>query len=186
MSIVFISFYILGCWSLSNQNAYEIDCFIEFWKRSFNFTGITKRRNFWITQAWYLFHLILLVIFGSILFVDFNMLNYNSYVNWSEVGPFILIPIYAFSIVSFIPSISLQVRRLRDAAKNPLWMLMNFVPFIGLIVLLIFYLSPSRKKRLPMTLQDRLSEVEDLMKKGTIDEEEYKYMRKKILTKYVN
>ena len=31
-----------------------------------------------------------------------------------------------------------------------------------------------------------LSEVEDLMKKGTIDEEEYKYMRKKILTKYVN
>ena len=43
-----------------------------------------------------------------------------------------------------------------------------------------------RKKRLPMTLQDRLSEVEDLLKKGTIDEEEYKYMRKKILTKYVD
>ena len=185
MTIVFISFYIMGLWSLCDQNAYEINCFIEFWKRSFNFTGITKRRNFWITQAWYLFHLILLVIFGSILFVDFNSLN-NFSVNWSELGPFILIPIYAFSIVSFIPSISLQVRRLRDAAKNPLWMLMNFVPFIGLIVLLIFYLSPSRKKRLPMTLQDRLSEVEDLLTKGTIDEEEYKYMRKQILSKHID
>ena len=32
-----------------------------------------------------------------------------------------------------------------------------------------------------MTLQDRLSEVEDLLTKGTIDEEEYKYMRKKYL-----
>ena len=186
MSIVFIFFYILGCWSLSNQNAYEIDCFIEFWKRSFNFKGITKRRNFWITQAWYLLHVILLVIFGIILFVDFKMLNNNSYVNWSEVGPFILIPIYAFSIVSFIPSISLQVRRLRDAAKNPLWILINFVPFIGGIVLLIFYLSPSKKRKIKNKLQDKLKEVENLLTQGTIDEEEYKYMRKKILTNYVD
>ena len=37
-----------------------------------------------------------------------------------------------------------------------------------------------------MTLQERLDEVEDLFTKGTIDEKEYKYMRKKILTKYVN
>ncbi len=37
-----------------------------------------------------------------------------------------------------------------------------------------------------MTLQERLNEVEDLLDQGTIDEEEYKYMRKKILTKYVD
>ena len=37
-----------------------------------------------------------------------------------------------------------------------------------------------------MTLQDRLSEVEDLLKKGTIDEEEYKYMRKQILLKFMD
>ena len=92
---------------------------------------------------------------------------------------------FPFSI-SLIPSIALQVRRLRDAARNPWWILISFVPFIGVIVLLIFFLSPSRKKRLPLTLQDRLSEVEDLLKKGTIDDEEYKYLRKKILTKYVD
>ena len=93
---------------------------------------------------------------------------------------------YRFSLLFIIPSISLQIRRLRDAAKKPWWILISFVPFIGGIVLLIFYLSPSRKKRLPMTLQDRLSEVEDLLKKGTIDEEEYKYMRKQILSKHIN
>ena len=75
---------------------------------------------------------------------------------------------------------------MRDTARSPLWILINFVPFVGGIVLLIFYLSPSRKKRLPMTLQDRLSEVEDLLTKGTIDEEEYKYMRKQILSKHIN
>ena len=30
-----------------------------------------------------------------------------------------------------------------------------------------------------MTLQDRLNNVEDLLKQATIDEEEYKYMREK-------
>ena len=37
-----------------------------------------------------------------------------------------------------------------------------------------------------MTFQDRLSEVEDLLTKGTIDEEEYKYMRKPILSKHID
>ena len=77
-------------------------------------------------------------------------------------------------------------RLFRDAAKNPWWILISFIRFFGGIVLLIFYLSPSRTKRLPITLQDRLSEVEDLLKKGTIDEEEYKYMRKQILLKFMD
>ena len=120
------------------------------------------------------------------LFLDINYVG-NSYdFEWTGVTTYIWISFYGFSLVCLIPSISLQVRRLRDAAKNPWWILISFVPFIGGIVLLIFYLSPSRKKRLPMTLQDRLSEVEDLLTKGTIDEEEYKYMRKQILSKHID
>ena len=156
----------------------------EFWKQSFNFKGKTKRRDFWMTQVFIFLLYLLLVCIGICLFLDIQndcCLNKST-----PLQTYILFPIYGFSIVTLIPSISLQVRRLRDAAKNPWWILISFVPFIGGIVLLIFYLSPSRKKRLPMTLQDRLSEVEDLLKKGTIDEEEYKYMRKKILTKYVD
>ena len=134
-----------------------------------------------------LIQIIILVIFGICLFFDTGGWDYrydrveDLVYPMRDISKFILYPIYSFSIFFLIPSISLQVRRLRDAGRNPLWMLINFVPFIGGIVLLIFYLSPSRKKRLPMTLQDRLSEVKDLLKKGTIDEEEYKYMRKKYL-----
>ena len=177
----------------SNKNSIEIAHKIpsyrlrQFWKNSFNFKGITKRSDFWITQVWLLIQIIVSVIFGIFLFIDASGIEIGDIDIMSrDIRPFILFPIYILSIISLIPSIALQVRRLRDAAKNPWWILISFVPFLGGFVLLIFYLSPSRKKRLPMTLQDRLSEVEDLMKKGTIDEEEYKYMRKKILTKYVN
>ena len=160
----------------------------EFWKLSFVFKDKTKRSDFWITQLFIFLIYIILVAIGICLFADINYgWGWDLYsFRWTGVGPYILIPIFTFSIVSLIPSISLQVRRLRDVGRNPLWMLINFVPFVGVIVLLIFYLSPSRKKRSPITLQDRLNEVEDLLTKGTIDEEEYKYMRKKILTKYID
>ena len=160
----------------------QINLLWEYWLNSFNFNGLITRKKFWITQAYLLFQLILFVILGICLFYDASISRPQE----PNFLPFVYTPIYSFLIISTIPSISLQIRRLRDAAKNPWWILISFVPFIGGIVLSIFYMSPSRKKRLPMTLQDRLSEVEDLMKKGTIDEEEYKYMRKKILTKYVN
>ena len=146
----------------------------------------SKRKEFWITQG-FIFLLYLLSVSISIcLFLDINYVRNIDNFEWTGVTTYIWISFYGFSLVSLIPSVSIQVRRLRDASRNPLWILISFVPFIGGIVLLIFYLSPSRTKRLPMTLQDRLSEVEDLLKKGTIDEEEYKYMRKQILSKHIN
>ena len=146
----------------------------------------SKRKEFWITQG-FIFLLYLLSVSISIcLFLDINYVRNIDNFEWTGVTTYIWISFYGFSLVSLIPSVSIQVRRLRDASRNPLWILISFVPFIGGIVLLIFYLSPSRTKRLPMTLQDRLSEVEDLLKKGTIDEEEYKYMRKQILSKHID
>ena len=187
LTVIFIFFYVICLIFISFENSFKIDLFKEYWKRSFNFKGITKRGDFWIIQAWLLLHSGLLVIVGICLFKDIYWVFGNPYYSdGKDIGPYILMPIYGFSIVSSIQSISLQVRRLRDAAKNPWWILISFVPFVGGIVLLIFYLSPSRTKRLPMTLQDRLNEVEDLLTKGTIDKEEYKYMRKQILSKHIN
>ena len=187
ITVTFIFLYGLIFFTVFWDNSFNVNYFKEFWKNSFDFKGITKRNVFWITQTWLLLHSVLLGIFGICLFTDNYFIFSNPYYsNDTNLERYIFIPIFAFSIVSLIPSISIQVRRLRDAARKPWWILISFIPFIGVIVLLIFYLSPSRKKRLPMTLQDRLSEVENLLKKGTIDEEEYKYMRKKILTKYVD
>ena len=168
----------------------SISYLTTFWKNSFDFKGKTSRKVFWHIQAWLLLILFFLILIGYLIFLDFSevgkYLVWSDAFQYSELRPYVLIPINVFSILSLIPSISLQVRRLRDAAKNPWWILISFIPFFGGIVLLIFYISPSRKKKLPMTLQDRLNEVEDLLDQGTIDEEEYKFMRKKILTKYMD
>lgn len=49
-----------------------------------------------------------------------------------------------FAIVSFIPSLAVTVRRLHDIGKSGWWMLICFVPLIGIIVLLFWMATPSK------------------------------------------
>ncbi len=93
----------------------------KFWKHSFNFNGKTNRRDFWITQGLIFLLYLFSVLISITLFLDRNFgIDYNyTYYQWNGVRQYILVSIYGFSAVSLIPSISLQVRRLRDAAKNP-------------------------------------------------------------------
>lgn len=48
------------------------------------------------------------------------------------------------SLVLFIPGISVCVRRLHDIGKSGLWLLVAFIPLVGAIVLLVFYLTDSQ------------------------------------------
>lgn len=50
----------------------------------------------------------------------------------------------AISIVLLLPGISVGVRRLHDTGKSGLWFLISFVPVVGAIVLLVFYLIDSQ------------------------------------------
>ena len=43
-----------------------------------------------------------------------------------------------------IPNIAVGVRRLHDTDRTGLWMLLAFIPIIGSIVLLIFFLQDSQ------------------------------------------
>ena len=164
----------------------------NFWKHSFDFKGKTNRKVFWITQGFIGLEFLLIAILGVCIAADeqdvlgtFGII-FLEYIDWLATLEVISNVIPWFSLLFLIPSISLQIRRLRDAAKNPWWILISFVPIVGGIVLLIFYLSPSKKRNVKNKLQEKLKEVENLLSQGTIDEEEYKYMRKKILTKYVD
>ena len=51
---------------------------------------------------------------------------------------------YVYSLFIFIPTIAAIIRRLRDADKNPLWILISFVPVIGQIWLIILLVQPSK------------------------------------------
>ena len=146
----------------------------EFWNRSFDFGGKTSRKSFWNVFGWNLLIELILVVSGLGTSFESSRKELSNY--------FVLVPFYGFIIISLIPSISIQVRRLRDIGRNPLWMLMSFVPFVGGIILLIFYLSTSKEDR----RERKLQLLEDLLSKGKIDDDEYKYMRKQILLKFLD
>lgn len=51
---------------------------------------------------------------------------------------------YLYNIFMFIPRLSLSIRRLHDTGRRWYSFLWGFLPIIGEIILLIFYLSPSK------------------------------------------
>lgn len=48
-----------------------------------------------------------------------------------------------FGIVIFLPAIGVAVRRLHDIGKSGWWWWINWIPFIGTLILLVFYIRAS-------------------------------------------
>ena len=89
-----------------------------------DFSGRSSRSGYWY---WYLFEIL---AFLTASLVD-GILG---------TGP-ILVLIGALAIV--LPSIAVAISRLHDIGRSGWWLLISLVPLIGLIVLLVFYLTAS-------------------------------------------
>ncbi len=119
-----------------------IDPYISFWKNSFNFGGRTCRIDFWQST---LANLFLLALLGGVFGYIAEKSNQTDPLTTTFGAIFVL---YIFA--SLIPSISMQVRRLRDSGKSPLWIfliIINMIPFLGIIssiALFVMYCQPSR------------------------------------------
>ncbi len=91
------------------------------------FSGRARRKEYWM---FFLINLIIAVVLGLIEGV---------------LGiPGILGTLYSLAVL--IPGIAVSVRRLHDIGKSGWWMLIAFVPVIGIIVLLVFMLLDSREE----------------------------------------
>lgn len=89
--------------------------FVDFKTRS------TRSQYWWFT----LWSVIFSVVTGII---DLSL-------GMGESGPIGLLA----SLVLFLPSIAVAIRRLHDIGRSGWWMLLVFVPIIGWIVLIVFY-----------------------------------------------
>ncbi len=97
-------------------------CYRIFWVDALFFSGRTRRFDFWVP-----------VIINALISILLGLLG--------QLGGTINM---AFGVVSFIPGIANEVRRLHDIGKSAWWLLLYFVPVIGWIVLLVFFLTDSK------------------------------------------
>ena len=185
------------------RNVYVLEYYIadyvkEFWGRAFDFTGKTKRKEFWLTflLAFILYFLIFALpigvyVFSKILYSSDPIETVNSLSrNISFLSWFI-------AIVNIIPGLSIQVRRLNDIGKEPGWVLLSFIPFISFL-LIFWYSKPSLRKGsnflyekssnlMECTSTDfayvekALLKLRTMVEKKLISEEEYKQLRKKTI-----
>lgn len=99
-------------------------------RKYFVFQGRARRKEYWF---FWLFNTIFLAILSVL---DNSTGTFNP-----DSGYGLLSGIY--SLVVFIPSLAVSVRRLHDTSRSGWWLLISLIPLIGFIVLLIFMLQNS-------------------------------------------
>ena len=100
--------------------------YIDTWKKSFDFKGITKRIDFWYFLG-----------------VDFLILSLFVFVG-GEVAATILFP---YMVIGILPRLAIVIRRLRDADKSFFWLLILLVPGFGTLILWYQLAQPSKTDR---------------------------------------
>ena len=104
-----------------------------------DFTGRSSRSDYWLAV---LANTIVTIILFSIVIVVivFDSPNSHYHVILSLLYGFAML--YCFA--NYIPSIALQVRRLRDAGFHWALIFLGYAPVIGDIVLLVLFCQPTK------------------------------------------
>ncbi len=118
-----------------------VKAYQNYFKHLGNFSGTASRREFW--WPWLLSVIVGYVIM-TILFNIFGM-NVTRVLNFQPGKETFLASLINFII--FIANWSLSVRRLHDTDRRGWWVLLWYVPIIGQIWLLIYFLLPTKKNR---------------------------------------
>lgn len=108
----------------------------SYWLNYANFKGRTSKKTFWWT-------VLFLALAGAIVGVLFpgslETVNIGGYQVQSQTNSAMQT---VWSIVTFLPSIALGVRRLQDMGKPGKYLWFALIPIAGFIMLLIWFLKP--------------------------------------------
>jgi uncharacterized membrane protein YhaH (DUF805 family) len=102
-----------------------MEWYLKVLRKYMTFFGRACREEYW---SFVLFQIIITLVIGII-----DLLLKDAYMLLSLV----------YYLVTLIPTIAVSVRRLHDVGRSGWWLLLNIIPFCG-IILLIFFLSDSQ------------------------------------------
>ena len=106
--------------------------YLDSWKRAFDFSGRSRRREFWIP-------LIINILIYCIMLCLLSATEAFS-TRSSSSGDIIFKIFWVYYLLYIIPLLSLIIRRLHDMGKSGWWYFISLIPLVGTI-LLIIYLS---------------------------------------------
>ncbi len=108
-----------------------MDWYLLAFKKYFDFSGRSRRKEYWMFALFNLIVGITLSVLDTV-FGTFNL----------ETGLGLLSGLYSLAV--FIPGLALSVRRLHDIDKSGWWLLLLLIPIIGVITVLIFCVLDSK------------------------------------------
>lgn len=104
--------------------------YLDAWKNYVNFTGRSRRTAYWMFVLFNVLAIILANVIDNVL----GLAGDGGY------GPLSMI----YGLAVFLPGLALAIRRLHDTGRSGWWMLISFLPLIGLIVLIVFFVQDSQ------------------------------------------
>lgn len=99
------------------------------WKRAMDFGGRSRRKEYW----W--FSLINLIVIFVMMMIDATIMGQTA----GGIGIFYLL----YVLFSFVPSLSLTIRRLHDVGKSGWWILIGLIPLLGILIFFLFAIRDS-------------------------------------------
>jgi uncharacterized membrane protein YhaH (DUF805 family) len=99
------------------------------------FSGRARRSEFWLFG---LFIIIVEIVYFAIL----GAVGGFSSSGPSAVAGLVMAVFSLFFLAILIPSLAVTFRRLHDTDRSAWWLLISFIPGIGGLVLLVFYVLP--------------------------------------------
>lgn len=99
-----------------------MEWYIGCWKKYSDFTGRARRTEYWM------FVLLNVVVMIGVGIVD-TMLGL--------LGSLVAL----YSLAAFLPNLAVSARRLHDTDRSAWWILLMFLPVLGPIILIIFFVQ---------------------------------------------
>jgi uncharacterized membrane protein YhaH (DUF805 family) len=99
--------------------------YIAAWKSYAKFSGRSSRKAFWM-----------FFLMNSLVTLFFVVLEISFQMTWKIEA--------IYSLLIFLPILSLTVRRLHDTNRSAWWLLVVLLPVIGMVILLVLLAMPSK------------------------------------------
>lgn len=111
----------------------------KYWMGYVDFTGRSTRSDYWLAV---LANTIVTIILFSIVIVVIVFDSPNSH--YHVIFNILYLLVMTYFPASFIPSIAIQVRRLRDAGYHWALIFLSLIPYLGGFIIFILTLQPTK------------------------------------------